>query len=119
LAAVEKGEGRRLPRPVGWKFSHVLAAGTLDFQHLGAGFGKQKGRQRPRQQRGEVSDQNAVERFHARFLSMKQARREQLMPREIRQRRPRDESRETARRNAPPRLNPSRSKTEFSYEASP
>ncbi len=63
LAAVQHGEGRRVAAQKRRDHARGLAAGPLDLHDLGAGFGEHQGRERPRQQRGEIGDQNAFERF--------------------------------------------------------
>ena len=65
LAAVEQREHRALAVEARLVVAHVLAARPLDLDHLGAGLRQQQGRQRPRQQRGEVEDENAGKRLHA------------------------------------------------------
>ena len=43
---------------------HVLAAGPLDLDDLGAGLRQQQGGERPWQQRGEIEDEKAGQRLH-------------------------------------------------------
>ena len=62
LAAIEQRETDAVLAPMRGIVAHVLAAGTFDLEHLGAGLGQQQGRHRPRQQRGEIQNQNALQR---------------------------------------------------------
>ena len=63
LAPVEQREHRRLAVEARRHRAHVLAARPLDLDHLGAGFRQHQGRERPRQQRGEIEDEDAGERL--------------------------------------------------------
>jgi len=58
LAAVELREHRALAVEARLVVPHILAARPLDLDHLGAGLGQEQRRQRPRQQCGEVEDDN-------------------------------------------------------------
>ena len=65
LAAVEQREVDALLPPARLVAAHLLAlARPLDLEHLGAGLGQQQRGQRPRQQRREIEDADAVERAH-------------------------------------------------------
>jgi len=59
LAPVEQREHRRLAIEQRRHRAHVLAARPFDLDHLGAGLGEHQRRERPRQQRGEIEDQDA------------------------------------------------------------